>query len=146
VTRLGNLSDNLPYGCHLWSRPAVLPVSLRCFVPTPRVLTCCLQACTVTCVIHRPKLHSLQPTVARNNLILLFDRWEVCRYILASASYKPRVSSVAMATTLYRPNDCLFSAKLVPTFLLIEGLTWSAQRIPTAVLSTFYRAATIFSK
>jgi hypothetical protein len=39
------------------------------------------------------------------------------------------------------------SVKLVPTFLLIEGIEWSARRIPTAVFSIFWTgAANISSK
>jgi hypothetical protein len=38
---------------------------------------------------------------------------------------------------LYRPRDRRLSAKLVLTFLRIEGATWSAWRIPTAVFSAF---------
>jgi hypothetical protein len=45
------------------------------------------------------------------------------------------------------PSDRRLSAKLVSTFLRIEGATWSAPRIPTAVFSAFYtEAATISSK
>jgi hypothetical protein len=38
---------------------------------------------------------------------------------------------------LYRPSDRRFSAKLVSTFLRIDGATWSVWRIPTVVFSAF---------
>jgi hypothetical protein len=41
------------------------------------------------------------------------------------------------ASELYRRSDRVLSAKLVPTFLRIEGATWSAWRIPKAVFSAF---------
>jgi hypothetical protein len=41
------------------------------------------------------------------------------------------------ASELYRPSDRRLSAKLVPTFCGLEGATWSAWRIPTAVFSDF---------
>jgi hypothetical protein len=40
------------------------------------------------------------------------------------------------ANELCRPSDRRLSAKLVPNFR-IEGATWSAWRIPTAVFSAF---------
>jgi hypothetical protein len=41
------------------------------------------------------------------------------------------------ASELYRPSDRRLSTKLMPTFLRIEGATWSAWRIPMAVCSAF---------
>jgi hypothetical protein len=40
------------------------------------------------------------------------------------------------ASELYRPSDRRLSAKRLPTFA-DKGATWSARRIPTAVLSVF---------
>jgi hypothetical protein len=40
------------------------------------------------------------------------------------------------ASELYRPRDRRLSKKSLPN-LLIEGATWSARRIPTAVFSVF---------
>jgi hypothetical protein len=40
------------------------------------------------------------------------------------------------ASKLYRPSDHRLSMKLVQ-LQLIEGVVWSAQRIPTAVISFF---------
>jgi hypothetical protein len=48
------------------------------------------------------------------------------------------------ASELYLSNDCRLSTKLVSN-LRIEGATWSARRIPTAVFSDFVTGAATFS-
>jgi hypothetical protein len=51
------------------------------------------------------------------------------------------------ASELYRPSDRRLSTKLVPIFLRVEGIAWSAQRIPTAVnLGFLYRKLAQYSR
>jgi hypothetical protein len=47
--------------------------------------------------------------------------------------------------SVYRPSHRRLSAKLVPTFLRLDGATWSAWWIPTAVFSVFWTWAATFT-
>jgi hypothetical protein len=78
-------------------------------------------------------LSILQPSRCFCDFVVVYVCGRNYFMLIYNFSYKKQTPWSESASELYRPSDRRLSSKWLPTFLRIEGATWSAWQIPTAV-------------